>query len=64
MSVSLHPAMTHAQAQRVLHEMGAQLRQDGRGNLRVVTFKTCDHCHSPICSEMQFCARPTEPEAA
>lgn len=34
-SLSLHPALTHAQAIHVCREHGLEVRQDGRGNLRV-----------------------------
>ena len=62
MSVHLHPALTAAAAEKVLREIGGRLVQDRRGNLRV--FTQCQDCRSTLCAEMQFCARPTEPEAA
>ena len=63
-SIHLHGALNHAQAAQVLREIGAQLRQDGRGNLRVVpVIQECPRCWAtysgrvcPICSP--------EPEAA
>ncbi len=34
-NVSLHPAMTHAQAEDVTRRIGARVAQDRRGNLRL-----------------------------
>lgn len=34
-NVALHPALTHAQAAQVCREIGATIRQDRRGNLRL-----------------------------
>jgi len=35
-TVSLHPALTHAQAEQVCKRIGVQVVQDLRGNVRLV----------------------------
>lgn len=64
LTVYLHPAMSHAQAHQLVREMGAKVVQDGRGNISVSKFTSCAHCRHALCSEMQFCARPSGPDAA
>lgn len=63
MTISLHPAMTAAQAEQRMRELGMRLHQDGRGNTRL-TFSQCAECRSTVCAELQICARPQSPEAA
>ena len=58
-TIHLHGALTHAQSEQVLREIGAQLRQDGRGALRVVpVIQECPRCWAtysgrvcPICND-------------
>lgn len=62
-TITLHPALTAAQAEHRMRELGATLKQDGRGNVRL-TFQQCANCRSTVCAEMGLCARPQPPEAA
>lgn len=56
-NIVLFSGMSHAQAEAVCREIGAQVKQDGRGGMRL-EFAPCDACRSPVCAEMQLCARP------
>jgi len=55
-SISLHGALTHAQALHVCREHGLEVRQDGRGNLLVE--------RKPVEQPSPDPESPTMPEAA
>ena len=62
--VILHPSLTHAQAERVLRDIGAKAHLTTSGNVRV-EFTPCDGCRSVLCAEFEFCAKstPTPPNS-